>query len=166
LITSEGCPAFGGVYKLSAEENEKGEMMPKIKISENPEKVTIPGVKKVIRLYDKASGKMKADLIMLDCEDVCENQDLTIFHPVDTWKRMTLASGTFTARELLVPIFVNGESVYQSPGVMAVREYCGHEKNTLWDEHKRLVKAHIMPVDLSQGLWDLRKGMIDEVRGK
>ena len=164
LITSEGCPAFGGVYKLAAEEN-NGCMEPKIKISENPEKVTNPGVKKIYRLYDKVSGKMKADLITLDDETIDTNSDLTIFHPINTWKQMTLKAGEFTARELLVPIFLNGKQVYESPAVMDIRAYCAKEKETLWEEHKRLVRPHMMPVDLSHELWHLRKRMIDEIRG-
>jgi nicotinate phosphoribosyltransferase len=161
LITSKDCPAFGGVYKLAAQ-HENGEWAPKIKLSDNPDKVTNPGIKKILRLYDKQTGKMKADLIALDHEVIDPAQPLTIFDPLATWRRMTLPAGEFTVRELLVPIFVDGKRVYQSPNVMDIRAYCQRELDTLWDEHKRLVNPHVMPVDLSQELYDLKQQMLNQ----
>ncbi len=165
LITSYDCPAFGGVYKLAAEIDEDGKFEYKIKLSENPEKVTNPGIKKIIRIYDKISGKIKADLITLEEEQIDTNKDLTIFDSVAVWKKMHLKAGRFTTRELLVPIFINGKCVYNFPNVMEIRTYCKNELNTLWEEHKRLVNPHILPVDLSQELWDLKQAMIKEIRG-
>ena len=164
LVTSNDDPAFGGVYKLAAEITADGTVIPKIKLSENPEKVTNPGVKKVIRLYDKATAKVKADVIALDGERANTNDDLTIFDPTATWKRMTLKAGSYTARDLLVPVFINGECVYESPAVMDIREYSKNELAGFWDEHKRLVNPHPLPVDLSQELYDLKESMILKIR--
>jgi len=164
LVTSQDDPAFGGVYKMSAEIAPDGAVMPKIKLSENTEKVTNPGVKKVIRLYDRATSKVKADLIALDHERIDASKDLTIFDPIATWKRMTLRAGSYDARELLTPVFMGGECVYESPGVMDIREYSKSELASLWDEHKRLVNPHPLPVDLSQELYDLKQKMIMEIR--
>ncbi|NLK98704.1 nicotinate phosphoribosyltransferase [Defluviitalea saccharophila] len=164
LITSKDCPAFGGVYKLAAERNDEGVLVPKIKLSENPDKVTNPGVKKIIRVYEKATGKIKADLIALEEEVFDETKPLKLFDPVNTWKQMKLKPGTFTLRELLVPVFINGECVYESPSVMEIREYCKQDLATLWDESKRLTNPHIIPVDLSKKLYDLKKQMIDAIR--
>jgi len=166
LITSMDCPAFGGIYKLAAEEGPDGRLEPKIKLSENPEKVTNPGVKKIFRLYDTATGKIKADLIALADETIDTAKPLTIFDPLATWKRMTLQPGAFTVRELLAPVFLQGRQVYQSPATMDIRAYCQQELNTLWDEHKRLVNPQILPVDLSQKLYDLKQRMIQEIRGE
>jgi nicotinate phosphoribosyltransferase len=164
LITSKDCPSFGGVYKLAAERDEDGTLIPKIKLSENPDKVTNPGVKKIIRVYEKSTGKIKADLIALEDEVFDENKALKLFDPVNTWKQMKLQSGTFYLRELLLPIFINGECVYESPSVMEIREYCKQDLSTLWDESKRLTNPHIIPVDLSRKLYDLKKKMIDTIR--
>ena len=166
LITSHDCPAFGGVYKLAAESDAHGAMIPKIKLSENAEKVTNPGVKKVFRLYDTKTNKLKADLIALDYETIDESQPLTIFDPLATWKRMTLLPGEFRARELFVPVFLNGECVYESPKVMDIRAYCKTELDSLWDEHKRLINPHTVPVDLSKPLYDLKQQMIADIRGE
>jgi len=164
LITSKENPAFGGVYKLAALSQDGQTWQPKIKLSEDPIKVTNPGVKKIYRLYDAATGKMKADLITLADETINNNEDLTIFDPLATWKRMTLTAGEFTARELLEPVFVNGNCVYPDYTVAQIQEYAKRERATLWEEHKRLVRPHIMPVDLSQKLYDLKQGMIVKAR--
>lgn len=164
LITSKDCPAFGGVYKLSAEEDDSGVIQPKIKLSENPDKVTNPGIKKVVRFTDKSSGKIRADLICLEDEKIDDKKDITIFHPVATWKRMTLRAGSYSVRELLQPIFKNGECVYSKKPVMEIRDYCLNELNTLWPEYKRLVNPHILPVDLSEKLYNLKKDMIEKIR--
>lgn len=163
LITSYDCPAFGGVYKLAAEINKDSTVINKMKLSENPIKVTNPGIKKIIRLYDKKSGKMKADLLSLDDETIDTTKNLTIFDPISIWKKMTLKANEFTTRELLVPIFINGSCVYESPTVMQIRDYCITELDTLWSEHKRLINPHTMPVDLSLKLYELKQDMIKEI---
>lgn len=163
LITSDDCPAFGGVYKLSAETVENGEFIPKIKLSNNTEKVTNPGIKKVVRIYDKETGKIKADLIALEDETFDETKPLTLFDDNAKWKRMTLTPGTFVVRELLVPIFIEGKCVYESPKVMDIQAYCKKEKDTLWDEHKRINNPHTVPVDLSEKLSTLKAKLIEEM---
>ena len=135
LITSEEMPALGGVYKLAAEIVD-GVVYPKMKISENPVKMTNPGIKKVFRLYDNASGKALADLIALEEEEIDQSQPLTIFDPAETWKRMTITN--FTAKELLVPIFKDGRQVYKSPSLPEIQAYHKEQMGTLWDEYKRL----------------------------
>ena len=157
LITSKDCPSFGGVYKLAAIMDKKtGKFIPKIKLSENTEKVTNPGNKTIRRIYDKESGKIIADLICLVDEVYDENNSLLLFDPVETWKKTHLAPGSYTIRELLVPVFRNGECVYQSPKVMELREYCRQEQETLWDESRRLVNPHEIHVDLSNELWHMK----------
>ena len=164
LITSKENPAFGGVYKLAALGGKGQEWQPKIKLSEDPVKVTNPGVKKIYRLYDAATGKMKADLITLADETIDNKNDLTIFDPLATWKRMTLLAGKFTVRELLVPVFENGKCVYPEYTVKEIQDYAKKERGTLWEEHQRLIRPHVMPVDLSQKLYDLKQYMIMKSR--
>ena len=162
LITSKDCPAFGGVYKLAAIYNsETGEYIPKIKLSENTAKITNPGNKTVFRLYDKENGKLKADLIALADEKIDESKDLLIFDPIETWKKTNLEAGTFTVRELLVPIFEKGICVYNSPEVMEIKEYCSKELDTLWDETRRFMNPHEVYVDLSDKLYDMKKNLLD-----
>ena len=163
LITSKDCPAFGGVYKLAAIQNESGEFIPKIKLSENTEKVTNPGNKTVYRIYDKESGKIKADLICLADETFDESQNLRIFDPIETWKKTKLTGGTYTMRELLVPVFRNGVCVYTTPPVMEIREYCNREKDTLWNETKRFVNPHHVYVDLSDKLYKMKADLLDQM---
>ncbi|MCL2574275.1 MAG: nicotinate phosphoribosyltransferase [Defluviitaleaceae bacterium] len=159
LITSKDYPAFGGVYKLVAVES-NGKMIPKIKLSENPIKVTVPDVKKIYRIYDAKHHKIKADLITLADETINEAEQLTLFDPKAPWKKMRLAPGEYYARELFVPIIKDGKRVYNSPSIMKIREYSMREQNSLWEEHRRLINPHIMPVDLSQKLYDLKQKMI------
>lgn len=128
MITSDDLPALGGVYKLSAEIVD-GIVYPKMKISENPVKMTNPGIKKVFRLYDNASGKALADLIALEDESIDVSKPLTIFDPSETWKRMSITN--FTAKELLVPIFKDGRQVYQSPSLPAIQAYHKEQMGTL-----------------------------------
>lgn len=163
LITSDDCPAFGGVYKLAAESDESGNFVPKIKLSNNPIKVTNPGIKKVLRIYDKKTNKIKADLIALEEEQIDETKELLLFDQNATWKKMKLAPNSFTVRELLVPIFKNGECVYESPKVMDIQKYCLAELDTLWAEHRRLKNPHIVPVDITDKLYTLKKKLIDEL---
>ncbi|MFR0779473.1 MAG: nicotinate phosphoribosyltransferase [Zhenhengia sp.] len=161
LITSDDCPSFGGIYKLAAERKTGGEFIPKIKISDNPEKVTNPGIKKVLRIYDKTTGKLKVDLIALEEETIDTNQDLVVRDPKARWKKMKLKAGQYTVRELLVPIFREGKCVYESPQVMDIRSYAKEELETLWDEYKRLINPASMPVDLSDDLYYLKERMLD-----
>ncbi len=162
MITAQDNPSFGGVYKLAAEETENGKLRAKIKLSDNPAKVTNPGYKKVLRIYDKATGMMKADLIALEEEVYDENDELTIFDPNNTWKRMTFKGGSYTLREMLVPIFIDGKCVYNSPSVNQIRDYCKEEVEKLWPESRRLVNAQTIPVDLSQPLYDLKHEMLQQ----
>lgn len=163
LITSKDCPAFGGVYKLAAVKTGDGEFVPKIKLSENIEKITNPGNKTVYRIYEKANGKLKADLISLVDDVFDESKDLTIFDPLETWKKTHLKGGTYTMKELLVKVFDQGECVYESPSVMDIREYCINEQNTLWDETKRLVNPHEVYVDLSDRLYKIKMDLLNKM---
>ena len=163
LITSKDCPSFGGVYKLAAIQNEKGEFVPKIKISENTEKITNPGNKTIYRIYEKASGKIKADLICFADEVIDPKQDLLLFDPMDTWKKTKLAGGTYTVREILLPIFKNGECLYKSPTLKEIAAYCREEKDTLWDETKRLFYPHRVYVYLSQKLYAVKQSLLDQM---
>jgi len=164
LITSKGWSAFGGVYKLVAEIGNDKNILPKIKLSENPDKITNPGDKKVFRIYNKKNHKIKADLIALANEKICNKSDLTIFDPKATWKKMKLKANEFEVRELLVPIFAQGECVYTLPTVIEIREYCKKELLTLWGESKRLVNPHVIPVDLSHDLFTLKNDMIKRLK--
>ena len=159
LITSDDMPALGGVYKLAAEIID-GEIIPKIKVSENPIKVTNPGYKQVYRLYSKEDGKAIADLITLDEEEINENEPLTIFDPVDTWKKMTLDN--FYARKLLVPIFIHGKKVYDSPSLKEIQKNHFQQMDTLWDEYKRLSRPHVYKVDLSEKLYNMKKHLLEK----
>ena len=163
MITSADCPAFGGVYKLAAIEDADGNFSPKIKVSENVEKVTNPGNKTVFRLYDKESGKIRADLISLADEKYSSDKPLMIFDAIATWKKTLLEAGSYTVRELLVPVFVHGECVYESPSVMEIRDYCAKELETLWDESRRFVNPQEVYVDLSEPLWKLKRDLLDGV---
>jgi nicotinate phosphoribosyltransferase len=164
LITSNGWSAFGGVYKMAAIKNKNDrEFTPKIKLSENTEKVTNPGNKTVFRLYSKTTGKIKADLIALEGESFDPEKDLTIFDPVSTWKKTTLRGGSYSVRELLVPVFKNGLCVYHSPEVMEIQKVCKRELDTLWEESRRLMNPHQVYVDLSDKLYDMKKQLFEEM---
>lgn len=163
LITSKDCPSFGGVYKLAAIQNENGEFIPKIKLSENSEKITNPGNKTIYRIYDNETGKMKGDLICFADETFDTSEDLLLFDPIETWKKTKLSGGSYTIRELLVPVFRKGECIYTSPSVKEIAEYCKKEKDTLWEETKRLFYPHKVYVDLSQKLYDVKKSLLDEM---
>lgn len=156
LITSKDCPSFGGVYKLAAVKDADGNFVPKIKLSENTEKITNPGNKTIYRIYEKESGKVKADLICLVDEKFDENEPMLLFDPLEPWKKTRLAAGTYTLREMMVPVFLNGECVYESPSVMEIREYCKQELDTLWPETRRLINPHKIYVDLSKKLYDIK----------
>ena len=164
LITSKDWPSFGGVYKLAAIQDSKtGEFIPKIKLSENSEKVTNPGNKTIYRIYDAETGKIKADLICLVGETFSEDDPLILFDPNEPWKKTKLEPGTYRMREMMVPVFRNGECVYHSPKVMDIREYCSAELDTLWEETRRLVNPHGVYVDLSQKLYDMKIELLNQM---
>ena len=162
MITAKSEPVFGGVYKLTAVENEKGEIIPKIKCSENVEKITIPHFKKVYRLYNRDNGKAIADYMTVHDEVVDENEPLLLFDPYATWKTKNVCN--FEARELLVPVFLNGKKVYQSPALKDIQTYCKQQVNTLWDEIKRFDNPQTYYVDLSQKLWDIQQELLRKNR--
>ncbi len=163
LITAKDCPSFGGVYKLAAIMGSDGKFIPKIKLSENSEKVTNPGNKTIYRIYEKETGKIKADLISLVDDSFDESKDLMLFDPIEPWKKTKLKGGTYTMREMMIPIFKNGECVYDSPKVMDIRAYCQDELNTLWPETRRLVNPHKVYVDLSPRLYDIKIDLLDKM---
>ncbi len=163
LITSKDWPSFGGVYKLAAVKDKNGTFIPKIKLSENTEKITNPGNKTIYRVYEKETGKVKADLICLVDEKFSENKPLLLFDPAEPWKKTKMEPGTFTLREMMVPVFKNGECVYTSPKVMDIRAYCQEELATLWDETRRLVNPHKVYVDLSAKLYDIKINLLDKM---
>ncbi len=163
MITSKNCPSFGGVYKLAAIQDKNGEFIPKIKLSENTEKVTNPGNKKIYRIYEKESGKLKADLICLADETFHESEPLLLFDPLEPWKKTKLPAGSYTLRELMVPVFLQGKCCYESPKVMEIREICQRELDTLWDETRRLVNPHAVYVDLSSKLYDIKIELLDRM---
>jgi len=157
LITAKSQPVFGGVYKLVAKE-EGGEVVPKIKISENPEKITNPHFKKVYRIYDNETGKASADLLCVYDEIIDTDRPLEIFDPVETWKKKEFTD--YTLRELLVPIFKGGECVYKTPHISEIQKYCKEEIDTLWDEVKRFENPHKYYVDLSEKLWNIKMSLL------
>ena len=163
LITSKDCPSFGGVYKLAAIEQPDGSFLPKIKLSDNTEKVTYPGNKTIFRLYSKKSGKIRGDLIAFADEVIDPEQDYLLIDPIEQWKQTRLKGGSYTVRELLVPIFKKGECVYESPSVMEMQEICRKEKDTLWDETRRLTNPQKVFVDLSEKLLATKEHLFIEM---
>jgi len=163
LITAKSDPVFGGVYKLCAIEH-KGEIIPKIKISENEQKIINPHFKKIYRIYSKDNNKALADLLCVYDETINENEDLEIFDPNFTWKRKTITN--FYVKELQQPIFVNGELVYKQPTIEEIREYHKQEIETLWDEVKRFENPHEYYVDLSQKLWNIKNNLLSQFSKK
>lgn len=160
LITAKSEPVFGGVYKLAALEKENGEIVPKIKISENIEKITNPGFKTLYRLYDKESHKALADVMTLDGETIPEEDGYEIFDPNAVWKKKTL--NNFYMKNLRVQLFKNGKKVYQCPSIEEVREYCAEQIETLWEETLRFENPQTYYVDLSQNLWNVKNQLIEK----
>lgn len=157
LITSKTEPVFGGVYKLAAI-MEDGEIIPKIKLSENVGKITNPGFKAVWRLFNRDSGKAIADVITLEDEVIDDNGSYELFDPEYTWKRKTVAH--FYARKLLVKIFENGNCVYESPDLKTIKDYCKEQIDTLWDEVLRFENPHGYYIDLSKQLWEIKERLL------
>lgn len=162
LVTSKSEPVFGGVYKLAAVEKD-GKIIPKIKISENAVKVTNPSFKSVWRLFDNESGKAVADVLTLHDEVIDDTKPYEIFDPVHTYKRKTVTN--FTAKRLLVPVFVKGECVYESPALPEMQAYCKAQLETIWEEVKRFENPQTYYVDLSEKLWDLKYEMLKNKGG-
>ncbi len=160
LITSKSEPVFGGVYKLSAVEGKNGEIIPKIKVSENVEKITTPGFKQVYRLYSRQTSDAIADVITLFEEEIDDTKPLTIFDPEHTWKRKTITD--FYARPLLKQIFKDGDCVYDCPSLDVLREYCRMQVDGLWEEVKRFENPHSYYVDMSKKLWDIKYGLLSQ----
>ena len=160
LITAESEPVFGGVYKLAALEKD-GQMIPKIKKSENVEKITNPGFKSVYRLFDKDSNRALADIIVLDGETISEDEPYEIFDPSAVWKRKKIEN--FYVKNLREQIFDKGECVYESPSVDEIRDYCSQQLDVMWDEMKRFENPQTYYVDLSYNLWRLKNKMIEEL---
>ena len=160
LITAESEPVFGGVYKLAALEKD-GQMIPKIKKSENVEKITNPGFKSVYRLFDKDSNRALADIIVLDGETISEDEPYEIFDPSAVWKRKKIEN--FYVKNLREQIFDKGECVYESPSVDEIRDYCSQQLDVMWDEMKRFENPQTYYVDLSYNLWRLNNKMIEEL---
>ena len=162
MITARSEPVFGGVYKLAAVEDERGNIVPKIKVSENVDKITIPHFKKTYRIFDKSTGKAEADYLTVWDETVDESQPLELFDPRATWKRKTFSN--FTAKPLQVPVFQSGRLVYQCPPLPEVQTYCREQVDALWDEVKRFENPHTYYVDLSQKLWDIKQELLRKNR--
>ncbi len=162
LITAKCDPVFGGVYKLCAVEDADGNIIPKIKISENVGKITTPHFKKVYRLRGKDTGKAEADLLCVWDEVIDDSKPIELFDPNHTWKRKVLDN--YTATELLTPIFKNGKQVYQLPTLQEIREHCAEEIQGMWDEVRRFSNPHNYYVDLSQKLWDIKNEMLKSHR--
>ena len=158
MITAKSEPVFGGVYKLTAVEDKDGVVVPKIKVSENVEKITVPHFKKLWRFYGNDTGKAIADYMTVYDETVDDSGDLEIFDPAATWKKKNVYN--FHARELLVPIFKDGKLVYNRPSLPEIKAYCAQQVDTLWDEVKRFDNPHSYYVDLSQKLWDIQQELL------
>lgn len=163
MITARSEPVFGGVYKLAAIEDAAGTIIPKIKVSENVDKITIPHFKKVYRLFDKTTGKAEADYICVHDEVVEGTEPLELFDPHSTWKRKTLTE--YSIRPLQVPIYLGGKLVYQRPSLQEIQKYCLSEVDGLWDEVKRFDNPHAYYVDLSKKLWDLKQALLISEKG-
>lgn len=162
LITSRSNPVFGGVYKLCAVEDKDGNIIPKIKISENIDKITNPGFKKVYRLYNRRTGMAEADYITLRDEIVDDTKPLELCHPVARWKTKVMEN--FEAHELLVPVFRGGELVYDCPALIDIKRSCAYQVSTLWPEVKRFSNPHGYYVDLSPKLMELKDAMLNSSR--
>lgn len=163
LITAKSDPVFGGVYKLAAVE-ENGEIIPKIKVSENVEKITNPGYKAPWRLFERKTGKAIADVITLADEVIDDTKPYEIFHPEYTWKRKTVTD--FVAKRLQVPIFIGGKCVYECPSVQEIQRYCEEQIATLWDEMLRFEHPHKYYIDLSPKLWQMKSALLEKYSGK
>jgi nicotinate phosphoribosyltransferase len=164
LITSKAEPVFGGVYKIAAVEDDDGNVIPKMKISETTAKVTTPCDKEIVRFYDKETGKALADVLFVKGEPIPDGEPYEIFDPVETWKAKTLTN--YTTKKILVEVFRNGELVYDRPSISEIRNYCTKQLDTLWDAVKRFENPHNYYVDLSPKLWQIRDDILRGFRNK
>lgn len=165
LITSADMPALGGVYKLAAVYDDNGQVIPKIKLSENTEKITNPGFKNIYRVYGKDTHKAEADFICLRSEpEVDTTKPLVLTHPTERWKSITFEN--YEVKPLQKDIIRNGKLVYEMPTLAEIKKYAKADLDSFWDEYKRLDKPHVYKVDLSDGLYELKKNMLEEIRGK
>ena len=162
LITSKSEPVFGGVYKLVAVENSIGQIIPKIKVSENVEKITTPHFKKLYRLYDNRTHKAIGDVLTTYDEVIDPGKPYTLFHPIHTWKKKTVHD--YTAKPLQVQIFKKGVRVYESPSVHEIRDYCIRQMGTLWESVKRFENPQAYFVDLSKKLWQMKSDLLEGCR--
>ena len=158
MITSFDWAALGGVYKLCAVVRD-GKMIPKIKISEDPNKINNPGYKNIYRIYDKNDNKAKADLIVLDEEVINENEPLTIFDPIHTWKKMTFEN--FYVKKLLSPLFIDGKCVREKRDIKDIKRYTDEEKESFWIQYRRNKNPQIYKVDLSKKLWNMKNDLLE-----
>lgn len=163
LITSKSEPVFGGVYKLVAAEKD-GKLEPRIKVSENVEKITTPGFKKIYRLFSNQTGKMVADLIALADEEFDFSKPITLFDPVHTWKRKTFTD--YSVKQILEPIFIRGKRVYDIPDIETIKNYCAEQVGKVWDEALRIENPQTYYVDLSQKLYDVKQELLMEYSNK
>ena len=160
LITADGSSALGGVYKLAAIEDNNKNLVPKIKISENPEKITTPGFKQIFRIYDKKSNKIKADLLALQEETFSCEENLVLFNPTAPWQKINLEKNNYYIKPMLINVISNGKKIYDSPDILKIKNYCQQELNTLWDEYKRIINPEVMPVDLSNKLFNIKQALL------
>jgi len=156
-------PALGGVYKLAAVIDNDGNVTPKIKLSNNSAKITNPGFKDIYRVYDKKTGKAEADFIYLRGENIDTNKPLVLTHPTERWKKITFEN--YELRSLQIEVIKQGSLVYDMPSLKDIKEYAKRELESFWDEYKRLDRPHIYKVDLSDGLYELKKSMLEKIRG-
>ena len=163
MIVSKSAPVFGGVYKLVALETENG-VLPKIKISENVEKITNPGYKRLYRLYDVEENRAIADLVANHDEVIDGSEDVTIYHQSNMWKFKTLEKGTYYVKELQIPIYENGKLVYELPSIQEIREYSKIAQDEMWDEIYRLEYPHLYYVDLTKKLLDMKMELLEKNR--
>lgn len=164
LITSADMPALGGVYKLAAIISKDGKVTNKIKISETVEKITNPGVKNILRVYDKSSGKAEADVICLKSEKIDVSKPLVLTHPIERWKKIRFDN--YEIKALQVDVIKDGKLVYKMPSLNEIKEYAANELDSFWDEYKRLDKPHVYKVDLSDELYELKRSMLEKIRGE
>ena len=163
LITSADMPALGGVYKLAAIIDKEGNVTPKIKLSNNTAKITNPGFKDIFRVYDKKTGKAEADVIFLRGEKIDTSKPLVLTHPTERWKKTTYEN--YEIRTLQVEVIKGGKLVYDMPSLKEIKAYAKLELESFWDEYKRLDRPHLYKVDLSDGLYELKKDMLEKIRG-
>ena len=162
LITGDGNPSLGGVYKMVAMENKTGKLKPKIKISENPEKISTPGFKQIFRIYNKASGKIKMDLLALHDENFLGSENICVVNENISWRKINLDFKNYFVKPMLEKIIENGKRVSEIFSVCDIKKYCNEQKETLWEEYKRIINPEVMFVCLSEKLFDLKQELLNK----